>query len=241
MLPEKEDMTDSDLSSEDSLNSPDSSEGEKGSLKSEEKYIDLIKKKDKAISDLREQVSEIREKQERIDELENKKRLTGDQQDELDSLQDQITAIRRDKLSKAWLEINKGISQEVSKAELDSLDLSYAEEFVEEMAEQEKSDIDTFYPKIKKFMRKVDPEASMRLLTRAKKAYKLMKHEEHLSNREKAIAEKEKQFLEVGGSRQPRTQSREELINWKESKDPKEALSSLLKGISDAQEAGMAK
>jgi len=41
-----------------------------------------------------------------------------------------------------------------------------------------------------------------------------MKHEEHLSNREKAIAEKEKQFLEVGGSRQPRTQSREELINW---------------------------
>src|SRR3990167_8585372 len=181
MLPEKEDMTDSDLSSEDSLNSPDSSEGEKGSLKSEEKYIDLLKKNDKAIS------------------------------------------------------------QEVSKAELDSLDLSYAEEFVEEMAEQEKSDIDTFYPKIKKFMRKVDPEASMRLLTRAKKAYKLMKHEEHLSNREKAIAEKEKQFLEVGGSRQPRTQSREELINWKESKDPKEALSSLLKGISDAQEAGMAK
>src|SRR3990167_9363748 len=170
MLPEKEDMTDSDLSSEDSLNSPDSSEGEKGSLKSEEKYIDLLKKKDKAISDLREQVSEI-----------------------------------RDKRSKAWLEINKGISQELSKAELDSLDLSYAEEFVEEMAEQETSDIDTFYPKIKKFMRKVDPEASMRLLTRAKKAYKLMKHEEHLSNREKAIAEKEKQFLEVGGSRQPRT------------------------------------
>lgn len=240
-MPKEEGVNDSDSPADDSLNDPESSKGDDNSLKTEEKYIDLLKKKDKAIEDLRSRLEGIEEKQDRIDELENKNRLTNREQDELDTLQDQIAAIRRDKRSKAWLEINKGISQEVSKAELDSLDLAYAEEFVEEMAEKEKVDIDTFYPKIKKFMRQVDPEASMRLLTRAKKAYKLMKHNDDLSAREKAIAEKEKQFLEVGGSKQPRSQTREELLNWKESKDKNESLSSLLKGIAAVQEADMAR
>ena len=235
-MAEENDVIDSDSSSEDSQNQSQSSEGN-NSLKGDEKYVELLKKKDKAIDDLRAKYDAlVQDKEERIDELENKKKLSSSEEDELSSLQDQVAAIRRDKRSKPWLELNKTISKETTKEEINYLDLSYAEDHVEELAELEKSDLDTFYPKIKKFMRKVDPEGSMKLLPRVKKAYKLMKHEESLSKREQDIAEKEKKFQEIGGSRQSKSQTKEELMNWRNTNNPDANLSELLKGISDSQE-----
>ena len=235
-MAEENDVIDSDSSSEDSQNQSQSSEGN-NSLKGDEKYVELLKKKDKAIDDLRAKYDAlVQDKEERIDELESKKKLSSSEEDELSSLQDQVAAIRRDKRSKPWLELNKTISKETTKEEINYLDLSYAEDHVEELAELEKSDLDTFYPKIKKFMRKVDPEGSMKLLPRVKKAYKLMKHEESLSKREQDIAEKEKKFQEIGGSRQSKSQTKEELMNWRNTNNPDANLSELLKGISDSQE-----
>jgi len=214
---------------------PNSSEGN-NSLKGEENFKELLKKKDKAISDLRAKLESYQsEKEERIEELESKKRLSASEQDELESLQDQVAAIKRDKRSKPWLEVNKEISKNVTKDGIDSLDLAYAEEFVEELAEKEGKDVDEFMPEIKKYMRRVDPEANMRLLTRAKKAYKMMKHEETLSKREKELLEKERRFSEAGGSKQPKAPSRDELLGWKNSKDPDLALTQLLKGVNAVQ------
>lgn len=221
------------------------SEKGKSSSSSDDRTLDQImaenKRKAEEITELKTKVNELLEdKQERIDELEDKNRLNQDEQNELETLQDQVSAIRRDKRSKPWIEINRSVSKEVTKEAVSSLDLAYAEEFVEEMAEKEGVEVDSFYPKIKKFMRQVDPEANMKLLTRAKKAYKVMKADE-IFRKEKEDFQKEKaaHYSDVGGGRQQKVQSREEIINWKESQNPKQSLTTLLKGLSDVQSHDM--
>lgn len=232
-------VNDSESLPEESQSQSQSSEGDI-SLKGEEKFVELLKKKDKAIEDLRSKVDELLEdKENRIDELESKKRLTESEEDELSALHAYVSSVKQDKKGKWWVKnIIPDISKEVSKDAVDRLDLAYAEHDVELLAEKENVDVDTFYPKIKKFMRQVDPEAVMTLRVRVNKAYKLMKRMEDFEKKEKELNDKEKSFAEAGGGRSsPKSQTREEILNWKESKNPTNSLKELLKGLSDSQEA----
>lgn len=248
-----DDVNGSESSADESLDDNPSGEGESSS-KSEERYKDLLKKKDAAIAKLRSERDEARASlesktediEDRIDDLESKKRLSASEEEELENLQDYIAKVKRDKRGKIWTaNIIPDISKEVSRDEVARLDLAYAEIEVEKLCDEENKNLpekdqislDAFYTKIKKYMRKVDPAAEMKLVRRTQQAYKLMKQEERFAKREKELLEKEEKFKDDGGSQQPRAQSREEILNWRDSKNPDAALSGLLKGISAVQES----
>ena len=201
-----------------------------------ENIMEENERKGVEISGLREKVQELLDdKEDRIAELEEKNRLSASEEDELTTLQNQVSALKRDKRAKPWLQVQRDISEDVTKRTVDSLDLAYAEEWVEEIADVEGKNVDEFYKEIKKYMRQVDPEASMKLLPRAKKAYKLMKKTQELDKRERDLVERESKFSDLGGSKTTKVPTKEEALDWKGSSNPDKAFEELLKGIQDVQ------
>lgn len=231
---ESESLPDEKLESQSEL-------GEDASSKSNGRSIDQVvaenKRKAEEIKELRAKVeameeSHLTDKEERLAELQEKSRLSSSDRQEMETLEDQISAIKADPRSKPWVRLNQDISTKAAKALLDQREAEQTEDYVTELAEKEGVPFDKFEREMVRFMRRADPGAEMSTLRRAKKAYKLYQDEQSYSKREAALKEKEKQFAETGGAKPSKPQSRSEILQ--STKTP-EGMRDFLKSVADQQ------
>lgn len=217
--------------------------GESASSKSGERSVEQVvaenKRKADEIKELREEMTKLREAQlesreERLEQLQEKSRLTVAEKEEMATIEDQIASIKGDPRSKPWLRINEDTALRAASQKLAERDAVDTEDYVSELADQEKVPFEKFEREIVKYMRKVDPGAEMNTLRRAKKAYRLYKEEQTYSKRMDELKEKEKQFAETGGARTPRPQTKTEL--FESANKSEEGMRDLLKAVHASQD-----
>lgn len=194
------------------------------------------KRKGDEISALKAQLEELKDsKEERLEELEEKKHLSAEERKEMLSLEQQIEDIKRDQRSTAWIELNKREAKNLTRQEVDTLDLEYAIDMVEDLADKEGISVEKFEKELKPFLKHYAGERPTR---KVKKAYKELQKSRELEKRLADLEKKEKEFVPRETSRTPTAQSAKEILA--EAKKKGDYVSAL-KAISDAQKEMLAK
>lgn len=212
------------------------SETGKSSSKSDDRTLEQImaenERKAAEISELRKELNELKEdKEERLAELQEKETLTRAEREEIGTLEEQIRVIENEPKAKAWLEVNKRESKKVSREEADTLDLEYAMDWLEEVADREKIDFDKFKKEIFAIVK--DRWVGQRATKKAKLAFKEWKEKQEIQKeRDDARKKNSEQFAEVGG-KTARAMSKKEILDDARSTG---SYQDLLKGIASVQD-----
>ena len=109
----------------------------------------------------------------------------------------------------------------------------------ENVCETEKMSFDKFEPIIVKYMRAIDPNATMSPYKRAKAAYKRYKEDQTYSKRLKDLEEKEKMYADNPSSLPAKSRGKKEIMDGALKSDKE--LTEVLKSIQFGQEASMAR
>lgn len=178
-------------------------------------YQDALKKKDSAIEELRGQLGETKEQLEtRVAELQEKSRLSVHEENELVSLERQITEIDSHQYGRALSEKMKRVSNDISTEKMTQvekkIDFNQAREWVEDKAEELSQDPKKFEELlVSRFNGGRWGDKTLR--QRVKLAWKEIQAEDLIKKDREEIERKKVEFAERGG-RLPRSTSHQSAV-----------------------------